>query len=89
MSKNSIKGFFSKMFSGDSGVSSKRVVAVVAIVNIIIFCYIATFLGKTIPEFMFDGLALISGGGMGLTAVENIFNRKRNKNNTEETPPTE
>lgn len=87
MSKNSIKGFFSKMFSGDSGVSSKRVVAVVAIVNIIIFCYIATFLGKTIPEFMFDGLALISGGGMGLTAVENIFNRKRNK--TDETPPTE
>lgn len=89
MSKNSIKGFFSKMFSGDSGVSSKRVVAVVAIVNIIIFCYIATFLGKTIPEFMFDGLALISGGGMGLTAVENIFNRKRNKNNTDETPPSE
>ena len=87
MSKNSMKDFFSKMLSGDSRVSSKRVIAIVAIVNIIIFCYIATFLGKTIPEFMFDGLALISGGGMGLTAVENIFNRKRNK--TDETPPTE
>lgn len=87
MSKNSTKEFFSKMLSGDSRVSSKRVIAIVAIVNIIIFCYIATFLGKTIPEFMFDGLALISGGGMGLTAVESIFNRKKNK--TDETPPTE
>ena len=87
MSKNSMKDFFSKMLSGDSRVSSKRVIAIVAIVNIIIFCYIATFLGKTIPEFMFDGLALISGGGMGLTAVESIFNRKKNK--TDETPPTE
>ena len=89
MSKNSTKDFFSKMLSGDSRVSSKRVIAIVAIVNIIIFCYIATFLGKTIPEFMFDGLALISWGGMGLTAVESIFNRKKNKNNTDETPPTE
>jgi hypothetical protein len=84
-----MKDFFSKMLSGDSRVSSKRVIAIVAIVNIIIFCYIATFLGKTIPEFMFDGLALISGGGMGLTAVESIFSRKKNKNNTDETPPTE
>jgi hypothetical protein len=88
MSKDSIKGFFSKMFSVSSSVSSKRVVAVIAIVNIIIFCYIATFLGKTIPEFMFDGLALISGGGMGLTAMENIFSKKKNKNE-DDIPPTE
>ena len=88
MSKDSIKGFFSKMLSGDSRVSSKRVIAIVAIVNIIIFCYIATFLGKTIPEFMFDGLALISGGGMGLTAMENIFSKKKNKNE-DDIPPTE
>ena len=88
MSKNSTKDFFSKMLSGDSRVSSKRVIAIVAIVNIIIFCYIATFLGKTIPEFMFDGLALISGGGMGLTAMENIFSKKKNKNE-DDIPPTE
>jgi hypothetical protein len=42
---------------------------------VIIFCYIATFAGKVIPEFMFDGLALIGGGGIGLTAVENIFKK--------------
>ena len=83
MNKNSIKGFFEKMFSSNSGVSSKRVVAVIIIVNIIVFCYIAIFLGKALPEFMFDGLSMISGGGMGLTALENIFNRKKNKNTAE------
>lgn len=72
-----IKGFFSEMLSSNSGVSSKRVVAIVIIVNVVVFCYIAIFLGKVIPEFMFDSLCLISGGGMGLTAVENIFSIKK------------
>jgi hypothetical protein len=63
------------MFSADGGVSSKRVISVVILINVIIFCYIATFVGKVIPEFMFDGLALIGGGGIGLTAIENIFKK--------------
>jgi hypothetical protein len=37
---------------------------------------------------MFDGLALISGGGMGLTAMENIFSKRKNKNE-DDIPPTE
>lgn len=83
MEKNSIKEFFGKMFSSNSGVSSKRVVAVIIIVNIIVFCYIAIFLGKALPEFMFDGLSMISGGGMGLTAMENIFSKRKKRNNEE------
>jgi hypothetical protein len=83
MEKNSIKEFFGKMFSSSSGVSSKRVVAVIIIVNIIVFCYIAIFLGKALPEFMFDGLSMISGGGMGLTAMENIFGKRKKRNNEE------
>jgi len=71
------------MFSSSSGVSSKRVVAVIIIVNIIVFCYIAIFLGKALPEFMFDGLSMISGGGMGLTAMENIFGKRKKRNNEE------
>ncbi len=71
------------MFSSSSGVSSKRVVAVIIIVNIIVFCYIAIFLGKALPEFMFDGLSMISGGGMGLTAMENIFSKRKKRNNEE------
>jgi len=75
MKKGSVKNFFSRMFSADGGVSSKRVISVVILINVIIFCYIATFIGKVIPEFMFDGLALIGGGGIGLTAIENIFRK--------------
>jgi len=75
MKKGSVRNFFSRMFSSDGGVSSKRVISVVILVNVIIFCYIATFVGKVIPEFMFDGLALIGGGGIGLTAIENIFKK--------------
>lgn len=75
MKKGSVRNFFSRMFSSDGGVSSKRVISFIILINVIIFCYIATFIGKTIPEFMFDGLALIGGGGIGLTAIENIFKK--------------
>ena len=75
MKKGSVRNFFSRMFSSDSGVSSKRVISFIILINVIIFCYVATFLGKIIPEFMFDGLALVGGGGIGLTAIENIFKK--------------
>ena len=75
MKKGPVRNFFSRMFSADGGVSSKRVISFIILINVIIFCYIATFIGKTIPEFMFDGLALIGGGGIGLTAIENIFKK--------------
>lgn len=75
MKKGPVRNFFSRMFSSDGGVSSKRVISIIILVNVIIFCYIAIFLGKIIPEFMFDGLALVGGGGIGLTAIENIFRK--------------
>jgi len=36
---------------------------------------------KVTPEFMFDALALIAGGGLGLTVIEKIFTKKE-KNET-------
>jgi hypothetical protein len=86
MKKGSIKNFFSRMFSSDGGVSSKRVISIVILVNVIIFCYIAIFLGKIIPEFMFDGLALVGGGGIGLTAIENIFRKGGDKKDINNEP---
>ena len=84
MKKGSVRNFFSRMFSSDGGVSSKRVISFIILVNVIIFCYIATFIGKVIPEFMFDGLALIGGGGIGLTAIENIFKKGGDKKDINE-----
>jgi hypothetical protein len=86
MKKGSVKNFFSRMFSSDSGVSSKRVISFIILINVIIFCYVATFLGKIIPEFMFDGLALVGGGGIGLTAIENIFRKGGTKKDINNEP---
>ena len=75
---NKISNFFSKMFSNGDEVSSKRFSAFFTLLNIIILAYIATFRSedKATPEFMFDALALIAGGGLGLTVIEKIFSKK-------------
>lgn len=71
------KTWFDRMLSEGTDVSSKRVVSIFTLLNILVFCYIAVYTGKTLPEFMFDGLALIAGGGLGLTVVEAIFKKPR------------
>jgi hypothetical protein len=75
---NQISNFLSKLFSNGDEVSSKRFSAFFTLFNIIILAYIATFRSedKATPEFMFDALALIAGGGLGLTVVEKIFAKK-------------
>jgi lipoprotein signal peptidase len=66
------------MFSNGDEVSSKRFSAFFTLLNIIILAYIATFMSeeKITPEFMYDALALIAGGGLGLTVIEKIFSKK-------------
>ena len=73
-----MRDFFIKMLSSDGKISSKRFSAFFTLVNIIVLTYVATFLSDTkeTPEFMFDALALIAGGGLGLTVIEKIFDRK-------------
>jgi len=86
-----MKDFFIKMLSSDGKISSKRFSAFFTLVNIIILTYIATFLSETkqTPEFMFDALALIAGGGLGLTVIEKIFTKKEDskKQTTENEEP--
>jgi hypothetical protein len=56
------------------------------LVNIVILAYIATFRSKDgiTPEFMYDSLCLIAGGGLGLTVIEKILALKYD--GKEETP---
>lgn len=67
------------MFSSKGSLSSKRVSAVFTLVNVIVLAYIATFRNNDhiTPEFMFDALCLIAGGGLGLTVIETIFDKKK------------
>jgi hypothetical protein len=73
-----MKNFFVKMFSSGGEVSSKRFSAFFTLFNIIVLAYVATFMSddKVTPEFMYDALALIAGGGLGLTVIEKIFSKK-------------
>lgn len=60
------------MFSADGNVSFKRVGSALALLTCIIVAYVGTFTIYVCPEFIFDGLLLLSGAGMGFTAVENV-----------------
>jgi hypothetical protein len=74
-----MKKFFYDLFGNRSALSSKRVLSALTLLNIIILAYIATFRNDDhiTPEFMFDGLCLIAGGGLGLTVIEKIFSKKK------------
>lgn len=67
-----MKEFFIKMVSASSDISHKRVIVIFFAVCIVIFCFIATYTSKVIPEFMFDALCLVVGGGMGLSVLDKI-----------------
>ena len=73
--------FFKSLLSPDDEVSSKRVISIVVLINIIAMGWIAVYYDDKhiVPEFIFDALAMITGGGLGLTVIEKIF-AKYNKN---------
>jgi lipoprotein signal peptidase len=73
-----MKNFFTRLLSQDTPESSKRFAAIISLFTIIFVTLVATFKDENwvTPEFMFDALALIVGGGLGLTVVEKIFTKK-------------
>jgi len=76
--KTMINKFFRDLFSTGDAVSSKRVIAVLILINLIIFAYISTYysVDKITPEFMYDALALLVAGGLGFTTIEKVFTSK-------------
>lgn len=89
-----MKKFFKDLLSSTSDTSSKRFASLLALFVVISLAYIATYKNKEhiTPEFMFDAIALIAGGGLGLTVIENVAKiKQRAKNNTPnngDNPPT-
>jgi len=70
------------VFSNEGDASSKRVASILALLVCINLSYIGTFTDYKCPEYMFDGLLILAGGGMGLTVVEAIFANKKKSNDT-------
>ena len=73
-----MKNFFMKLMGDGSDVSSKRFSGIVTLLNLIGLAYLATYKQGVCPEYMFDTLALLCGGFLGLTTVEAIFAKKKN-----------
>lgn len=70
------------VFSNDKDASSKRVASVLALLVCINLSYIGTFTEYKTPEYMFDGLLILAGGGLGLTVIESIFTKKKSNDST-------
>ena len=65
------------LLSSEGDASTKRVSAIIALLVCINLSYIGTFTEYKTPEYMFDGLLLLTGGGLGLTVIESIFTKKK------------
>ena len=71
------------MLSADGEISSKRVASLFVLLNVVIMAYVASLKNNgVLPEYMFNALCLIIGGGLGLTSIEAIFKKKDENNNT-------
>ena len=68
--------FFRKMVSEDKEVSSKRVAGIFALVNGVILAYLSV--KYDIKEWSFNGLLTFSGVALGLTTINQIFEKKSN-----------
>jgi hypothetical protein len=66
--------FFRKMVSEDKEVSSKRVAGIFALVNGVVLAYLS--IKYDIKEWSFNGLLTFSGIALGLTTINQIFQKK-------------
>jgi len=73
-----MKDWFNSLLSNCSKVSSKRIIAIFVVINLIVISYIATFSQYDCPISMFDTLALLTGGLFGGTVIERFANQKTN-----------
>jgi hypothetical protein len=73
-----LKSWLKELLTSSTKVSSKRIIAIFVVINLIIFSYVATFTIYIIPIAMFDTLAILAGSLFGGTVIERFTNQKSN-----------
>lgn len=73
-----MKQWLKSLLTSCSKVSSKRVIAIFVVTNLIAFSYIATFSQYNCPIEMFDTLALLTGGLFTGTVIERFTKQTKN-----------
>lgn len=79
-----MKDWLKSLLTSCSKVSSKRVIAIFVVINLIILSYVATFTYYVCPIAMFDTLALLTGGMFGGTVIEKFTKQAKNGTTNEE-----
>ena len=79
-----MKDWFNSLLSNCSKVSSKRVIAIFVVTNLILLSYIATFSQYDCPIAMYDTLALLTAGLFGGTVIERFTKQAKNGITTED-----
>lgn len=79
-----MKQFFLDLLNSSSKVSSRRFIAILAFIVIIVIAFIDLFTSNTISEFIFDALMWIVLAGMGF-ATSDKFSTKGKKDETTDT----
>lgn len=74
-----MKELMKKLISANDDMSSKRFAALICTATVIVLAFIATLAheDRICPEFMYDALCLIAGGGLGLSVIEKIFEKRK------------
>ena len=78
--KDKLKTWLNELVTSSTKVSSKRIVAIFVVTNLIIICYIATFTIYQCPIEMFDTLAILAGSLFGGTVIEKFSKQQKNGN---------
>ena len=78
-----MKDWFKSLLTSCSKVSSKRVIAIFVVINLIVFSYVATFTTYVCPLAMFDTLALLTGGLFTGTVIERFTKQEKNGRTSE------
>lgn len=73
-----MKDWLKSLLTSCSKVSSKRVIAIFVVINLIVFSYVATFTQYNCPIAMFDTLALLTGGLFTGTVIERFTKQAKN-----------
>jgi lipoprotein signal peptidase len=70
--------YLKKIIRSDTPESSKRFIGIISFICVAFLSILGTFTKYQCPEYMYNALCLISGGGLGLTVIEKIFQKKPN-----------
>jgi len=81
--KENLKSWLKQLLTSSSKVSSKRIVAIFVVTNLIVISYVATFTIYIIPIAMFDTLAILAGSLFGGTVIERFTKQKSNGTTTD------